>query len=84
MRMKALTLALPFSLSALLATMLATEAHAYLDGGTGSMLLQVLLGGIAGLAIAAKLYWYRFLSLLGIKSNSEGTAETESERVTRS
>ena len=29
-------------------------AHAYLDPGTGSMILQVLLGGIAGAAVAGR------------------------------
>ena len=42
-------------------------AAAYLDPGSGSMLLQVLLGGVAGIAVIAKLYWGRVLSLLGIR-----------------
>jgi hypothetical protein len=33
------------------------SAHAYLDPGSGSMLLQLLLGGVAGLAVVFKLYW---------------------------
>ncbi len=35
-------------------------AYAYLDPGTGSMMLQLLLGGIAGSAVVLKLYWYKF------------------------
>jgi hypothetical protein len=31
----------------------------YLDPGAGSMLLQALAGGIAGLAVVGKLYWAR-------------------------
>jgi hypothetical protein len=42
-------------------------AEAYLDPGSGSMLLQVLLGGVAGVAVIAKLYWGRLLSLFGIR-----------------
>jgi hypothetical protein len=42
-------------------------ALAYLDPGSGSMLLQVLLGGVAGVAVIAKLYWGRLLSLFGIR-----------------
>ena len=34
-------------------------AFAYLDPTSGSMLLQVLLGGFAGLAVAARLIWRR-------------------------
>ena len=33
---------------------------AYIDAGTGSMLLQMLAGGVAGIAVMAKLYWRRF------------------------
>ena len=40
-------------------------AHAYLDPGTGSMFLQLLLGGLAGLAVLLKLYWQRLLSFFG-------------------
>ena len=34
-------------------------AHAYLDPGTGSMLLQGLIGGIAAGAAVIGLYWQR-------------------------
>ncbi|MCF8063124.1 MAG: hypothetical protein K9M82_11445 [Deltaproteobacteria bacterium] len=35
------------------------NAYAYLDPGSGSMLLQILLGGVAGVAVIGKLYWSR-------------------------
>ncbi len=35
----------------------ASPAYAYLDPGTGSMLLQAILGGVAGVVIAGRLYW---------------------------
>ncbi len=35
---------------------------AYMDPGSGSLLLQVLLGGAAGLALAFKLFWSRITS----------------------
>ena len=34
-------------------------AHAYLDPGTGSILVQSLLAGIAGAAAVVSLYWQR-------------------------
>lgn len=37
----------------------AGTAQAYLDPGTGSMILQVLLGGVAGAMVALRLYWGR-------------------------
>jgi hypothetical protein len=36
------------------------RADAYLDPGSGSMLVQLLLGGIAGAAVIMKLGWERF------------------------
>ena len=35
-------------------------AFAYVDPGSGSILLQLLLGGIAGVGVIVKLYWRRF------------------------
>ena len=32
---------------------------AYLDAGSGSMIMQALAGGVAGMAVAGKLYWRR-------------------------
>lgn len=37
--------------------------HAYLDPGSGSMLLQILLGGFAAAGVIVKLYWNRLTSL---------------------
>jgi len=41
-------------------------AQAYLDPGSGSMLIQLLLGGFAGLAVIIKLFWRRILDVLGL------------------
>jgi len=51
--------------------LLTDPVYAYLDPGSGSMLLQLLLGGLAGLAIVLKLYWHRFLALFGIEKKKE-------------
>ncbi len=34
-------------------------AHAYLDPGTGSMILQGIIGAVVGGLVALKLYWAR-------------------------
>ena len=47
---------------------LALPAHAYLDPASGSMILQVVLGGIAGLAVAVKLYWHKLLAFFGARN----------------
>ena len=47
---------------------------AYLDAGSGSMILQVLAGGAAALAVSAKLWWGRLLRLLRIRKDDEQQA----------
>ena len=47
---------------------------AYLDPGTGSMLLQVLTGGLAAAAVFAKLYWRRLMSFLRLRKNDSDGA----------
>jgi hypothetical protein len=51
----------------------ADSAFAYLDPGTGSMLLQVILGGVAAVGVAVKLYWHKIRVALrpGRKTDTE-------------
>ena len=35
------------------------SAYAYIDPGTGSMVVQVLIGALVGFGIAIKVYWYK-------------------------
>lgn len=46
-------------------------ALAYLDPGSGSMLLQLLLGGVAALGVTAKLTWRRLLKTLGLRKDDD-------------
>jgi hypothetical protein len=75
MRAKRVPTALPAALSVMLVCISTQSAHAYLDAGTGSMILQLLLGGIAGLAIAGKLYWHKLLTLVGLRTEAPIAAE---------
>lgn len=43
-----------------------SQAYAYIDPGTGSILLQGLIAAIAGIVVTGKLYWSRIKSALGI------------------
>jgi len=58
-----------------------SSAYAYLDPGTGAMILQVLLGGVAGLALVGKLYWHKLTSLFRarVPGNAELTEEDRTE-----
>ena len=46
---------------------IASPAYAYLDPGTGSMLLSAVFGVAAAVALAVKMFWYR-------NGSTEGTA----------
>lgn len=70
----------PATLSLLFVGISTSSAHAYLDGGTGSMILQVLLGGFAGLAVAGKLYWHKLLVMFGAR-RSPPADEAEEKSV---
>jgi hypothetical protein len=52
---------------------------AYLDPGSGSMILQILAGGVAAVAVTAKLYWSRLLKLLRIKKDDEPAAPEQQQ-----
>ncbi len=47
---------------------------AYLDPGSGSMILQILAGGLAAVAVIARLYWDRVLKLLKIRKPEDESA----------
>lgn len=61
-----------------------SDAHAYLDPGSGSAILQGVLGALAAIALTLKLYWHRFLRLIGLrKSSDQGQRETSSRSEAR-
>ena len=57
-RVHGLCVALTFVLSVLV-----TDANAYIDPGTGSYILQLLIAGLLGAAYAVKLSWTRIRAL---------------------
>jgi hypothetical protein len=44
---------------------------AYIDPGSGSLLLQIILGGVAAVGVTAKLTWRRLLRTLRIRKDDE-------------
>ena len=52
---------------------------AYLDAGTGSMLVQILVGGLAAAGVAIKIYWRRLLLFLRIRKPEEADPAREPE-----
>ena len=49
--------------AALVLLALPSQALAYLDPGTGSMVLQIAIGGILAILATSKLYWHKLVSL---------------------
>ena len=45
----------------------ALPVRAYIDPGTGSMFLQLILGGVAGALVAGKLFWRKLASLVSFR-----------------
>ncbi len=46
-------------LTGLVFLLIPSVAHAYLDPGSGSLIFQMIVAGAAGVAFAAKIFWYR-------------------------
>ena len=65
---------------------------AYLDPGSGSLVLQLLLGGIAGVAVLGRVLWRQIISFCGTRPDSstkpfrslKHTDETEKRRTPKS
>lgn len=56
----------------------AGRSAGYLDPGTGSVILQVILGGVAGVGVVAKMYWHRIAAYIpGRPQSTDDVAESE-------
>jgi hypothetical protein len=52
---------------------------AYIDPGSGSMLLQIILGGVAAIGVTAKLTWRRMLRTLRIRKDDDEQPQQQPE-----
>ena len=70
---------MPDSISAIASVshMLRLVVPLYIDPTTGGILLQVILGGFAGVAVLVKLFWYRLTSIF--RRNQGGSKDTEAQ-----
>ena len=58
-----LRLALRVAVALLAVLSLTSPAYAYLDPGTGSMLVSAVIGVVAAVGLALKMFWYRVIGL---------------------
>lgn len=56
------------TVSLLLLSLFPVQAQAYLDPGTGSIILQGVIAGIAVAWFTIKTYWYKLAALFGKKA----------------
>jgi hypothetical protein len=59
-----------------------TALLAYLDPGSGSMILQIIAGGLAAVAVTAKLYWNRILKFLRIRKDEPEATKSDAAQGT--
>ncbi|HVF36860.1 MAG TPA: hypothetical protein VNA29_02825 [Sphingomicrobium sp.] len=55
-----------------LGVLCASPAHAYLDGGTISLVLQALTGAIASALLFGKIYWAKLVGFFSRQSPAAG------------
>ena len=63
-------------IAVLLLSALSTNAHAYLDPGSGSFIFQVMIGALLGALVTIKIYWQRLKSYFS-RLFSKKDAETD-------
>ena len=56
------------ALSLLLLSLFSAQVQAYLDPGTGSIILQGIIAGVAVAWFTIKTYWYKLAALFGKKA----------------
>jgi len=61
----------------------AESAHAYLDPGTGSMILQGVIAAFAIVSVVCKIYWNRLLRLFGLRKDkpAEGGKDDGEQKI---
>lgn len=69
-----------FIISAVLVATFSAPAYAYLDPGTGSMLLQALIGGIAAGATVISIYWQKIKIFMNEHFAKTGKKNSENDQ----
>jgi hypothetical protein len=56
------------------------QVFAYLDPGSGSLIVQLLVGGVAALGVSVRMFWGRILSFLRIRRDEEESPVQQDKR----
>jgi len=61
-----------FSLFLLISTLFIADAYAYIDPGSGSLIIQVIIGALIGVGFTVKMYWEKIkFKLSGLSQNKK-------------
>jgi hypothetical protein len=52
-------------------------AYGYIDPGTGSLIIQSIIGAIAAIGVTMKLYWHKIKVFFMSRKSNESSAATE-------
>jgi len=55
------------------------DAHAYIDPGTGSYILQLIIAGLVGALFAVKIYWRKIKAFFSNPFSKEQEKEDDNE-----
>ncbi len=61
-----------------------TTVLAYLDPGSGGMILAAITGGVAAIGVTLRMYWGKFLRFLRIRKDEPETAKASEASSTDS
>ncbi|MCA1777891.1 MAG: hypothetical protein LC637_00490 [Xanthomonadaceae bacterium] len=67
----------------LLLVLTTSNAYGYLDPGSGSAILQGIIGALAAIGIVLKLYWHRLLRFFGLRKPTAYDDSDEDESTGR-
>ncbi|MBK22833.1 MAG: hypothetical protein CME70_02415 [Halobacteriovorax sp.] len=65
-------------------SLIPASAFAYIDPGTGGIIVQVILGGIGGLILFFKLYWKKVKSFFSKEEKPEESKAVQEDEQKKS
>jgi energy-coupling factor transporter transmembrane protein EcfT len=67
----------PATLAILFLLLFSQAAYAYLDPGTGSYILQLIIAAFVGVSFAAKVYWKKITNFLSSRLSKQNKDEKD-------
>ena len=55
------------------------SAYGYIDPGTGSLIIQSVIGAIAAIGVTLKIYWHKFRILFSKNSSSSASDDNDND-----